>query len=306
MTRKLADEDAAFVADDRRVDVLVARRVLRHRVRVHPALVRERALSHERLVVAEVHVREFVGVPRHFCEAAKAVRRQQFVTVLQREVCGGRNEVGVAAPLAEAVERALHLRGPRPHPRERVRHREFAVVMAMNPHLHLQRFAHDRNHFGDVLRHRPAVRVAQNDARRPARFGGLKRLQCVLGVRPVAVEKMLGIVEDFRPLRATKRDRVADHFPVFFERRIQNLRHLEIPRLADDRHDRRLPFEQCPQSAVGFGRDVLAARHSERDDLRMFQFQFAHGPEILGIFRVRQRVTALDVVDANVVEPLRQ
>ena len=42
LPRKLADQDAALVADQGRVDVLVARRHARHAVGVHAALVRER------------------------------------------------------------------------------------------------------------------------------------------------------------------------------------------------------------------------------------------------------------------------
>ena len=70
--RELAHQHAALVADRFRLDVLVALRGPVHGVDVHPALVGKRAWADERLVVAEVHVGDFVHVARKLGEMLDA------------------------------------------------------------------------------------------------------------------------------------------------------------------------------------------------------------------------------------------
>src|SRR5439155_19673046 len=52
------------------------------------------------------------------------------------------------------------------------------------------------------------------------------------------------------------------------------------------------------------GSDALTARHAESSDSGMLQRQLADFLEILEILRVRQRVTALDEIDAQLIQPL--
>ena len=59
---QLADQDTAFVADRRRVDVLVAGGVAGDTVGVHASLVRESARADERLSGAKIHVGRFINV----------------------------------------------------------------------------------------------------------------------------------------------------------------------------------------------------------------------------------------------------
>src|SRR5262249_34919916 len=54
------------------------------------------------------------------------------------------------------------------------------------------------------------------------------------------------------------------------------------------------------------GADALAARHAEGHDLRVLEREFAGFLEVLEVLRVGQRVTALDVVHAQFVEPARE
>ena len=55
---------------------------------------------------------------------------------LQLQVGDDREQVGVAHALADAVRSALHLRGPRPHSCQRVRHCATGVVVAVDAHRH--------------------------------------------------------------------------------------------------------------------------------------------------------------------------
>ncbi len=63
---KFADQNPAFVADQRRIDVLVCFGRLVDRMNVHPAFVRERALANERLAVSPLQIGGLVDIPAEF------------------------------------------------------------------------------------------------------------------------------------------------------------------------------------------------------------------------------------------------
>src|SRR5437660_491648 len=96
---------------------------------------------------------------------------------------------------------------------------------------------------GNLGRKGAAVRVAQADDGCPGSLGLLERLRGVLGIGPVAVEKVLRVVEYFAPGRLAVGHRVRDHPQVFFERCAEHFADVQIPGLADDRDDRRLRTE---------------------------------------------------------------
>ena len=52
-------------------------------------------------------------------------------------------------------------------------------------------------------------------------------------------------------------------------------------------------------------RRVLAAGHAEGGDLGVLERQLADVLEVLEVLRVRERIAALDEVDAELVEPAR-
>ena len=55
---------------------------------------------------------------------------------------------------------------------------------------------------------------------------------------------MLGVVKHLAPGRLTKRDRVADHPQILFQGRVEHVRDVQVPSLADNGNDRRLRVEQ--------------------------------------------------------------
>ena len=88
---------------------------------------------------------------------------------------------------------------------------------------------------GDPFGEGPAVGVAEDQPVRPGGDGGLQGLEGVVGVPAVAVEEVLGVVDDLGDPAGAEGDRVGDHPAVLFERDAEDLGHLEIPALADDR-----------------------------------------------------------------------
>ena len=123
----------------------------------------------------------------------------EFGLELQRRDDG--HEIGVAAALAEAVERALDLARAGAHGRERIGHRLLGVVVGMDADMitgdRLDHLADDRF---DLVRQRAAIGVAEHDPARARIIGGLGAGQRELRIGLVAVEEMLAVEQHFAAL----------------------------------------------------------------------------------------------------------
>ena len=308
LARQLADQDAALVADQRRVDVLVAGRDLGDGVGVHAALVGEGAGADERLAGAEVHVGHLVDVARHLRQPLQAAGLQHLVAALQGQVGDDADEVDVAAALADAVDRPLHLRralATAASVLATATSQSLWQWMPISTPAALRALRRPRSAIS--LGQRAAVGVAQDDARSPRRrCGGLQRLQGVLGVVLEAVEEVLGVVEHLAALRLAVGDRVA--------RSSRRFSSSVVPSTSRTCRSQVLPtmvttgvcgVEQRLEAGVVLGGAVLAPRHAEGGDLGVLQRQLADLLEVLEVLGVRERIAALDVVDAQLVEPAR-
>ena len=224
----------------RRVDVLVAAGVLADAVDVHPPLVGERAGADERLAGPEVHVRRLVDVTRDLRQVRELLGRKDVVAlVLQGEVGDHAAEVDVAAALADAVDRPLHLGRAllrrRPGCWRRPGRSRCGCGCRSGPTT-ARRTAATASATSSG-RAPPLVSQRTSQAA-PAVGGGLEGLQGVVGVALEAVEEVLGVVDHLGDVRGEEGDRVGDHPQVLVERDAQDLAGLEVPALADDRHGR--------------------------------------------------------------------
>src|SRR5947209_18080670 len=80
---------------------------------------------------------------------------------------------------------------------------------------------------------------------------------------------------------------------------------MQIPCLAEDRNRGRPRFDQLAQVRVRLRRVAGEAGGPERGELGVLQLQVARTGEEFAVLRVRPRPSALDVVDAEVIEFLR-
>src|SRR5438093_7645396 len=115
---------------------------------------------------------------------------------------------------------------------------------------------------------------------------------------------MLGVEDDLVGPLAEVGDGVVDELQVLRERDAQVLAHVEVPGLADDGDHRRLGEETEAQVAVVGGLHARPAGRAEGRHLRMLETEAFDGAEELLVARVRAWPTALDVVEAEVVEAL--
>ena len=125
-----------MVADLLRRHVLVAARVLFHRRHMQPALVRERVLADVRGVPVGCAVQALVDEMRGMRQVRQVIGIETGdVAELEHERRRQRDEIGVAAALAEAIQGALHLAGARAHGRQTVGNRIVGIVVAMDAQL---------------------------------------------------------------------------------------------------------------------------------------------------------------------------
>src|SRR5438132_7650306 len=301
---QVGDQHALAVADQVRVDVLVRGRVLLHRGHVEPALVREGALADEGLALVGLEVGELVDQMRDLGELLELCGRHAVVPVLQLQHRDHRHQVRVPAALAEAVDGALHLHAAVRNALDRVRHRQLAVVVAVDAERGRDRGPGRVHARADLRGQRAAARVAQADERRARLRGGAQARERVVALGREAVEEVLGVEDHLVGPLAQIGDGIVDDLEVLLEGDAQVLAHVEVPGLADDGDDRGLGAQAEEQVAVVGGLHARPAGRAEGRHLRVPEARALDGAEELLVARVRARPAALDVLDAEVVEPL--
>ncbi len=133
--RELAHEDTPRVADRRRRNVLVGPLVALHRAHVDAALVGERGDADVRLIDGPDRVEPLPHHPAELRQTREVPLRQADVAELQLQVRDDGREIHVAAALADAVDRPLHLHAAALHGGKGVRDGEAAVVVHVNAEL---------------------------------------------------------------------------------------------------------------------------------------------------------------------------
>jgi hypothetical protein len=300
---QLRHREPRGVADHRRIDVLVAGRVAQHRGDVDAALVRERAGPDVGRVVVGRQVGDVGDQPGERRQRGEIDRGGD--TQLEREARDHGGQVGVAAALAVAVDRALHVGGASPHGGQRVGSGAAAVVVGVDadPRPHRPEVIAGGPHRGvDLPWQRAAGGVAQDDGLGAgARRGGEGR-QRVGGVGGEAGGEVLGVVDDPAAGGAQERDGVGDHLQVVVGRRAEDLDRLEPRRLTEDGADRCRRVDQRHQAGVVGARPIDPAGGAERAQRGPAQRLAAQPGEQLGVLGVRAGPPGLDERHAERVE----
>ena len=160
---------------------------------------------------------------------------------LQREVGDDRGQVGVAGPLAVAVDAALDLDGALADGGQGVGHRAAGVVVEVDAEPGVGDGRPDLGHgLLDLVGQGAAVGVAQDEPGGPGLVGRPQHPEGELGVAAVAVEEVLGVEEHLEAgVAARNSTESADHGHGLVERRPQRLGDVVVPRLGHDAGHRR-------------------------------------------------------------------
>ena len=110
---------------------------------------------------------------------------------------------------------------------QRVGHAQADVVVRVDADLAIQFAQAKRRDGGDFVRQTAAVGVAEHHEIRARLFRRLPRGEGVFGIELVAVETMLGVVDDEFAVVLQKSHGVADHREIFIRRAAQDLLHVQ-------------------------------------------------------------------------------
>ena len=222
---------------------------------------------------------------------------------LQQQRRDDRGQVGIAAALADAVQRALDLARAGAHCGERVGNRLAGIVVGMDadPLAREARDhgAHDPLH---LVGQRAAVRVAKHD---PASAGVKRDLDAgerVVGIGLVAVEKVLAVEHRLPTGGGRRGDRLGDRIQVLLVGAAERQPHMEVPGLADEADRVGIGLEEVLQAGVVGDRAAGALHHAEGGEFcaaRPLPFKER------GVGRIGAGIAALDIVDPELVEHLR-
>ncbi len=152
------------------------------------------------------------------------------------------------------------------------------------------------------MRQGAAVRVAQHQAVGARRFGSQQRLDRILGIRLVPVEKMLGIVEDLVHVLFQVGNGIPDHREVLLQRDLERLVHMQVPGFAEDGRNGHARSNERLEARVLGSLELCPAGGAEGDEFRLLQPDPPHLPEELHVAGIGARPAALDVLDAELVE----
>ncbi len=139
--------------------------------------------------------------------------------------------------------------------------------------------------------------------RRPGVAGGPERGQGVGGIVLVAVEVVLGVVDQLAAGAERQPNRVGDHRQVLLRRGAQDVADVEQPALAEDRDDRRLGGDQRREVRVRLGAVAAMAGRTECRQAGVLPGDRFGGLEEIHVLGVGARPAALDVGEPERVEP---
>src|SRR6266498_4348673 len=161
------------------------------------------------------------------------------MAALQLQAGDDSEQVGVAAPLAVAVGRALHVQRAARHGDQRVGNGAGRVVVEVHAEPRPGGGGDLSEHAGGLVGQRPAVGVAERERVGTCLGGGRQDVQGVAAVGAVAVEEVLGVEDPPPALGGHEAHRVGHHRQVLLAGGTQRLVHVQGPGLADQRDDRR-------------------------------------------------------------------
>src|SRR2546422_3208095 len=252
-----------------------------------------------------IQVRDGRHEERHLPQTSQLLGRQHRTADLELERRDERDQVEVAAALAVPIDGALDVHASRAHRRQRVRHRKAAVVVRVNAERCTELrpdVAHPLLHY---FRELPSVGVAQDDAvragasRRPQRGEGVVRVQAVV------VEEVLCVVDHLPAEPPEVAHGIRDHAKILVAGRLEHALHVEGGALSDERDHRRLGLEQSGEAGIVLATAVRSPGHAEGGDPPIVEPFLTDPTEELRVLGVRARPAAFEVVDAQLVQPVR-
>ena len=112
----------------------------------------ERTGADKRLTRTKIHIGNFVDITRQLGQMNHPTRQEDIVPLLQAEIPHHADQVDVPTTFTNPVNRPLHLNRSVIDGGQRVRHRQFTIVVAVNPDGNLQDLAYGLDRSSHLFR----------------------------------------------------------------------------------------------------------------------------------------------------------
>ena len=298
--------DLAEIADTFGLDMFVGLRILEQCRGVDAGLGGEGRAADIRALVMRRAVEKLIEGPRQAGQTDKLVPvdrdlEARRIGFLQTERRNDGDEVGIAAALADAIERALDLARARFDRGEGICDRLAGVVMRVDAERGTGDAGcdHGRDDVADLRRLRAAIGVAEHHPAGTGLVCLFRAGKCVLGIGFVTVEKMLAVDHGKLARRDHGLDAVTDAFEVFLIAAAQRHFHVIVPAFRHQADGIRLGLDELAQARIVGGGNAGALGHAEGDEAGLLR---ALPGEECRVGRVRSRIAAFDEVDAELVQ----
>ena len=252
----IGDKQSPPVAHCLRRHVLIGARVLLHGRDMDAAFVGEGRLADIGCAAVRRAIEQLIENARGVGERLELLRRHPGlealrIVSLQQQCRDDGGEIGVAATLAEPVQRALDLAGAGAHRGERIGHAIVGVVMHMDADVVAGDVLHNLDHDPlDLLRQRAAIGVAQHHPAGAGLVGRLGAGKRVIGIGLVAVEEMLAVEQRLAPRGDDGRDQLSDGLQILLGADAERHIDMEVPGLGDETDGRRLRREHRLEAGI--------------------------------------------------------
>ncbi len=265
----------------------------------------EGAPPDEGAAVQRDHVGGLVDEARERLQLLQVTGREAGTPQLELQNGDDARQIGIAAALPVAVDRAVHHDGSGPHPRDAVRHGQPAVVVGVDAEPDAaEPGAHLFDGGLDLVRQPPPVGVAEDDHVRTPGGGRGEGLQGVVAVPGQPVEEVLRIVDHLAAVAAQVGDRLPDHGEILRKAAADHLADVQVPALAENGDHRRFARNQRSELIVRLGAQARTPGAAEGGQAGAPEPGRTGQLEEVQIPRVRTRPAPFDVVHAEIVEAL--
>src|SRR5262249_22761670 len=131
---------------------------------------------------------------------------------------------------------------------------------------------------------------------------GLDRSERMLRIVLVPIEKVFRVKVNLFPFRFQKADGFADHSPIFIYGNPQDLLHMELPTLADNRNHRRFRGYKKRDLRVVGGLGVGAASAPKSADSCLAPLTTFYGFKERDVFGIGPRPSTFNIVNSKRIE----
>ena len=223
------------------------------------------------------------------------------IGVFQKQGRNQRGQIGIAAALAQTIERALNMARARIYRGQTARNGGFGVIMGMNAQTiprHARGDYRPRD-LANLIRQSAAIRITQNDPPRPRRMRRVNGGQCIILVGLIAIKEMFCIKQRLAPCFHEMGDGGADIFKVFFKADPKSLGHMEIMGFAHQTNRSRARIHHARQNIIIRGRAACAFGHTKgRHGRARVRHRFEKGT----VRGVGARPAPFDIIHPQIIE----